>query len=114
MSSDNVDLKVEDVNILPKITSIVDDALIDPGTLIIDEVHVSSDSTSNDVNEIVESNILTKPNKSFEFSCDDYEFMIIPTELSPTESSEFLTMIKQMVLVSSFTGCKGGATLCPG
>ena len=56
---DNIDdLKVnEDVNILPEIISNVENALVDSSTLIIDEVHMSSDSTGDDVDEIVESNI---------------------------------------------------------
>jgi len=55
---DNVDDSkvVEDVNILLEITSIVEDILIDSSTPIIDEVNVSSNSTSDDVDEIVESN----------------------------------------------------------
>jgi len=65
--SDNVDYsKVdENVNILSKITSIVENILVDSGTSIIDEIQVSSDSTSNNVDEIVESNIPTMPSKSF-------------------------------------------------
>jgi len=95
VSSDNVDDSkvVEDVNILHESNSIVEDTLVDFGTPIIDEVHVSSDSTSDDVNGIVESNISAEPIKSFEFSCIDYGFMVIPTELSSSEPSEFLTMI---------------------
>jgi len=49
------------------ITSIVEDTLVNLSTSIIDEVYVSSDSTSNDVNEIVGSNIPVVPSKSFEF-----------------------------------------------
>jgi len=33
---------------------------------------MSYDSTSDDVNEIVESNILAVPSKLFEFTCVDY------------------------------------------
>jgi len=58
---------------------------------------MSSDSTNNDVDEIVESYIPTEPSKSFEFSCVDYGYMIIPTELSSSESSKFLVMIQQKV-----------------
>ena len=63
---------VADVNILPEITSIVEDTLIASGTPIINEVHVSSDSTNDDVDEIVESNIPAVPSKSFEFPYTDY------------------------------------------
>jgi len=82
--SDNVeDSKVvEDVNILPKITSIVEDKLVHFGTPIVDEVHMSSDSTSNGADEIVESNIPAVLSKSFEFPCADYEFMVVPAALS--------------------------------
>ena len=66
--------------------------LVDFGTLIIDEVYVSY-STSNNVDEIVESNIPAEPSKSFEFSCVDYEFKVVSTDLSSSESSEFLIMI---------------------
>jgi len=45
------------------------------------------------MDEIVESNISTEPSKSFEFLCADYEFMVVTTESSPSESSEFLAMI---------------------
>ena len=107
MSSDNVDSKVvEDVIILSEVTSIVEDTLVDSTAPIIDEVHTSSDSTSDDVNEIVESNIPAVHSKSFEFSCADYWFMVVPIELSSNECSEFLVMIQQMIPVSfSFTSC---------
>ena len=108
MPSDNVyDLRVvENVNILPEITSIVEDALVDSGTSIMNEINVSFDSTSNDVDEIVESNISTEPSKSFEFPCADYEFMVFPAELFSSESSEFFAMIQLMIFgVSSFIGC---------
>jgi len=61
--SDNIDDSkvVEDVNILPEITSIIEDTLVDSGTSINDEIHVSFDSTSDEVDEIVESNISTVP-----------------------------------------------------
>jgi len=54
---------------------------------------VSSDSTSNDADEIVESNIPAEPNKSFIFPCANYKFMVVHTELSSSESSEFVTMM---------------------
>ena len=108
MSNDNVnDSKIiEDVNILLGITSIVENTLVDSRTLIINGVHVFSDSTSDGVDEIVKSNIPVKLNKSFEFPCTDYEFMVVPTELSSCESSEFLVIIQQMIFsVSSFNDC---------
>ena len=46
------------------------------------------DCISDDVNEIVESNIPTEPSKSFELLCADYEFMVVTIE-----SSELLAMI---------------------
>ena len=54
---------------------------------------MSSDNTSDDMDEIVESNITTELIKSFEFLCTDYEFMIVPIELSSSESSEFTAII---------------------
>jgi len=92
--NDNVDDSkiVEDVKNLPEITSIVDDTLADSGTLIIDEILVSFDNT-DDVDKIVESNIPAVPSKLFEFSCADYGFMVVPAELSSSESSEFLVII---------------------
>ena len=67
---------------------------------------MSSDSTSDDVDEIVESNIPAMLSKSFEFPCADYGFMVVLVELTPNESSEFLVMIQQMIFgVSSFTSC---------
>jgi len=41
---------------------------------------MSSDSISDDVDEIVKANIPAVPSKSFEFSCAEYSFMIVPTE----------------------------------
>ena len=67
---------------------------------------VSFDSTSYDVNETLESNIPAMPNKSFEFPCAYYGFMVVPTELSSSESSEFLVMIQQIIFgVFSFNDC---------
>jgi len=43
--SDNVDNSKVDVSILPEITCIVEDILIDSCTPIVDEVYISSDST---------------------------------------------------------------------
>ena len=82
MPSDNVDGSkfIKNVSILLQIISIVEDKLVDFGTPIIDEVHMSSDSTSDDVDKIAESNIPTVPSKSFEFSCAEYECMVIPAE----------------------------------
>jgi len=44
MPNNNVDDSkvVDDVNILPEITSIVENTLVNSGTLIINEIHVSS------------------------------------------------------------------------
>ena len=67
---------------------------------------MSSDSTSDGVDEIVEFNIPAEPSKSVEFSCADYGFMVVSVELSSNESSEFLIMIQHMIFsVSFFTGC---------
>jgi len=41
---------------------------------------MSTDSTNDDVDEIVEVNILVEPSMSIEFSCDEYSFIVVPTE----------------------------------
>jgi len=46
------------------------------------------------VNEIVQSNILVVPSKSFEFPCAGYEFMVVPAKLSSSKLFEFLAMIQ--------------------
>jgi len=83
VSSDNVDdLKIVEDH---EITSNVKDTLVGSGTPIIDEIRVSSNSINDVVDEIVESNIPAMPSKSFEFSCADYWFMVVPIELSSSE-----------------------------
>ena len=65
---------------------------------------MSSDSTSDDMNEIVEPNIPAVPSKSIEFPYSEYTFMVVPTESNSSESPDFLAMIQQMVSnISSFT-----------
>jgi len=54
---------------------------------------VSSDRTSDDMDELVESNMPVIPSKSFRFSCADYDFIVVPIKCSSSESSEFFTMI---------------------
>jgi len=71
---------VEDVHIPSKTASIIEDISVGFITPIIDEVHMSSDGTNDDVDELVEPNIPAVPSKSFEFSCAEYSFMIIPIE----------------------------------
>ena len=68
-SSDNInDSKVvDDVNILPEVTNIVENTLVDFGTPIIDEVYRSFDSTNNDLDEIVKFTIPAVLVRSFEF-----------------------------------------------
>jgi len=59
VASDDVDDSkiVEDVHVSPKTASITGDILVGSSTPIFDEAHVSSDSTDDDMNDIVESNI---------------------------------------------------------
>jgi len=104
VSSNDVDNSkvVEDVHVPPKTASIFKDITVDFSTPMFDEIHVSSDSTSDDLNEIVESNIPTVQRMSFEFSCVEYSFMVFPIESYPSESPEFLTMIQQIVSSASF------------
>ena len=66
---------------------------------------MSSDSTSDDVNEIVESNIPALPSTSIEFPCPEYTFMVVPTVSYFSESPEFFFRIQEMVpSVFSFAG----------
>ena len=50
-----------------KTASIIEYISVDSDTPIIDEVHMSSDSTGDDVEEIVEPNTPAVPSKSFNF-----------------------------------------------
>jgi len=108
MPSDDVDDSkvVEDFHVPSKAASIIEDISIGSGTTIINEAHMSFDSTSNDVNEIIDSNIPKVSSRSFEFPCADYRFMVVPAGLFISESSEFLAMTQQRISgVASFTGC---------
>ena len=107
MPSDEVDDSkvVEDVRVPSKTASIIEHISVGFDTPIIDEVHMSSHSTSDDLDEIIEPNTPAMPSKSFEFSCAECNFMIVPINSSSTESPEFFVMIRQMVSsISSFTG----------
>jgi len=70
---------VEDVHVPPETASIIQDISVCSDTSIIDEVCMSSDSTIDDGDGIVEANIPTVPSKSFEFSSAKYSFMVVPT-----------------------------------
>jgi len=59
----------------------------------------SSDSTNDDVNELVESNIPTVPSKSIKFSYPEYTFMVVPIESYSSESLEFFARIQRRSLV---------------
>jgi len=55
--------------------------------------------------ETIDSSVITSsgPSKS---SRDDYVFMVVPTESSSSESSEFLVMIQCVIFSAySFTDC---------
>ena len=84
---------VENVYVPSKTATIIVDITVNSGTPIIDEIHVSSDSTSDNVDEIVEPNAPTMPSKLFEFPCVAYNFMVIPIDSSSSELPEFLAMI---------------------
>ena len=106
MPSDDVDDSkvVEDVHVPSKTASIIEDIAVDFDILIIEKIHMSSDSISDDVNKIVESSTPALPSKLIEFPCDEYNFMVVTTESYSSESPEFIVMIKQMVSsTSSFT-----------
>ena len=106
MSSDDVDDSkvVENVYVPPKTASIIKDLSVGSGPSIFDEAHMSYDSTSNDVNELIMSNIPAMPSKSILFSYPEYAFMVVPSESYFSESPEFFARIQEMVCsVSSFT-----------
>ena len=86
---------VEDVQVSPKTVNIIEDIAVDSDTQIIDEIHMSSDSANDDVNEIVEPNILTVPSQPFESPCAEPSFMVIPINSSFRESPEFLAKVQQ-------------------
>ena len=98
-SNDVDDSVVEDVHVPSKTAGIIEDISVGSNISIIDEARMSSDSTSDNVNEIVKSNIPAMPRKSIEFTCAEYSFMVVPTESYSSESPEFLAMIQQMALV---------------
>ena len=78
--SDNVvDSKVvKDVHVSPKTASIEQNLSVGFGTLIFDKAHMSSNSTSHDLTEIVKPNIPTVPSKSIKFSHPECDFMVVP------------------------------------
>jgi len=67
MLTDDVDdaKVVEGVHVPSTTASIIEDITVGFDTLIVDEIHTSSNSASNDIDEIVEPNTLTVPSKSF-------------------------------------------------
>jgi len=79
---------VEDFYVSSKTVNIIKNISVGSDTPIIDNIHVS-DSTSNDVNEIVEPNVPAMPSKSFKFPCVEYNFTIVPIESYSSESLEF-------------------------
>jgi len=104
---DNIDDSkvVEDAHVLSKTANIIEDITVNSDTLIIDEVHVSYDSTSDDVDKIVEANTLIVPSKSFEFPCAEYSFMIVPIESYSSEALEFFAMIQRVISNVTSFGC---------
>ena len=107
MLCDNIDDSkvVEDVHAPSKASSIIDDISVGSDTPIIYEVHMSSDGTSDDMNELVEPNILAVLSKSFEFPCAEYSFMIVPIESYSSEALEFFAMIQRVISNVTSFGC---------
>ena len=102
-SDDVINSKVvRDVHIPSKTTCVIKDTSVGSDTLIIDEVHMPPDSTSDDVNEIIELNTPIVPSKSFEFPCTEYSFIVVPINSSSNESPKFLVMIQLMVYGAAF------------
>jgi len=96
---------VEDVHVPFKIANIIEDISVVSDTLIIDEIHMSFDSASDDVDEIVEPNTPTMPSKPFKSPCAEYSFIIVPIDSSFNESPEFFAKTQQMVSSAFFSGC---------
>ena len=84
---------VKNVYVLFKTASIIEDIAVGSDTSIIDEIHMSSDSTSDEVDEIVEPNTLTMPSKPFESPYVEYSFIVVPIDSSFSEPLEFLAKI---------------------
>ena len=93
---------VEDVNVPSKTASIIENIAVSSDILIINEIHMSSDSASDDVDEIVEPNTPTMPSKPFESPCAEYSFMIVHIDSTFSEALEFLTKFQQMISSASF------------
>jgi len=54
---------------------------------------MSSDSASDDVDGIVESNTPTAPSQSFESPCAEYSFMVVPIDSSFRDLPKFFIKI---------------------
>jgi len=95
VSTDDVDdSKVtEEFHVPSKTLIIIEDTSVCADTLVNDEIHMSSDSVSDDVDEIVESNTPTVPSQSFKSPCVEYSFMVVPIDSSLRESTKFLIKI---------------------
>jgi len=92
LTDDADDLKVvEDIHVPSKTASIIEGIAVGSDTLIIDKIHMSSYSGSDEIDEIVESNTPTVPSKPFESPCSEYSFVVVPIDSSFSESPEFLT-----------------------
>ena len=82
---------VEDLHVPSKTASIIQDLAIGSDTPIINEIHMSSDSASDDVDEIVESKMPIMPCKPFESPCAEDSFMVIPIHSFLVSHQNFLT-----------------------
>jgi len=102
--SDDVDDSkvIEDVHIHSEISSVVEDPLVNPGTPIIDEKHVSFARTSDVVNVLMESSIrITNETNVYENDQEIQETEIesivaTPSMSSSSESIEFLVILHQI------------------
>jgi len=112
--SDDVDNSkvVDDVHVHSEISSIIEDTSIDPCLPILNEIPMSSESTTDVVDALVESNAhITDETYVYKDDQESQETEIgsiiaTPSMSSSSKSLEFLAMLHQVSSgLSSFSGC---------
>ena len=90
---------IEEVHVPSKTLSIIEDTSVCADTLVNNEIYMSSDSASNDVDEIVESNTTIMPSKPFESPCAEYSFMVVSINSSFRGHLNFLPKSNRWLLI---------------